>query len=349
MRRARTCGLARARIQVLRNSVSWMLRVKTLSALVGHWRNSRRIKHRKQYKVRVSVHWRAQCHAKWPRGGRDFHYPAGIRPTSSVSLLLALTTKPQVRIDLPKQNGIWIVISHNVEQLEQNFCVQDLHIWVATVEDRSQKVHQTATWNLKSKHLISFYIDWTYHGNWDIFLSVHVWLNAHRAGRRPQKCEMMRTENLGHIFKTQLNHVTAIVCSKGPHSEILSLHTVQCSLSRSSTSEKWKLRAWNLGQIFEIELWIVGQLYNRWLFSVAHCSKYLEIENRSSHIQCRSLHGFVETWLSNIAFHLRLFWLQTVLTGCYQFRIMLDIVSKLCLQPFEVLCSWIGIWADAFF
>ena len=43
--------------------------------------------------------------------------------------------------------------------------------------------------------------------------------------------------------------------------EIFSLRTIfaQCSSSSSSTSKKWELITWNLGQIFEIELWMVGQ------------------------------------------------------------------------------------------
>ena len=33
----------------------------------------------------------------------------------------------------------------------------------------------------------------------------------------------------------------------------------QCSSSSSMTSKKWEVKTWNLGQIFEIELWMVGQ------------------------------------------------------------------------------------------
>ena len=44
--------------------------------------------------------------------------------------------------------------------------------------------------------------------------------------------------------------------------EIFSLSTIfsQCPLSSSLTSEKRKLRTWNFGQIFEVELWLVGWL-----------------------------------------------------------------------------------------
>ena len=47
-------------------------------------------------KVQVSVHWMAQCHAKWPRGCRAFRHPAGIEPVLPYSLQLALTTQPRV-------------------------------------------------------------------------------------------------------------------------------------------------------------------------------------------------------------------------------------------------------------
>ena len=38
------------------------------------------------------------------------------------------------------------------------------------------------------------------------------------------------------------------------------------------------LRTWNLGQIFEIELWVVGEEHSRWLFTKADCSKNLKLK-----------------------------------------------------------------------
>ena len=35
-----------------------------------------------------------------------------------------------------------------------------------------------------------------------------------------------------------------------------------CSLRRSSTLKKWELRTWNLKQIFNIELWMLGQWHS---------------------------------------------------------------------------------------
>ena len=34
-------------------------------------------------KARESVHWRAQCHAKWPRGSREFQHSSGIEPKAN--------------------------------------------------------------------------------------------------------------------------------------------------------------------------------------------------------------------------------------------------------------------------
>ena len=60
----------------------FMLRVKTLSTPDYHWRNPRKQndRERSNIKARVSVHWLAQCHAKWLRSGRNFQHQAGIEP-----------------------------------------------------------------------------------------------------------------------------------------------------------------------------------------------------------------------------------------------------------------------------
>ena len=44
----------------------------------------------------------AQCHAKWPRGGRDFQHSSDIEPTSPNSLRLTLTAKPDTNQWLSK-------------------------------------------------------------------------------------------------------------------------------------------------------------------------------------------------------------------------------------------------------
>ena len=50
----------------------------------------------------VSVHWRARCHAKWPRGCREIQHPEGIEPMLPKSLQLKLNKKPWIFIDLKK-------------------------------------------------------------------------------------------------------------------------------------------------------------------------------------------------------------------------------------------------------
>ena len=42
---------------------------------------------------------------------------------------------------------------------------------------------------------------------------------------------------------------------------------VRCSSSKSSNSDEWKARTWNSGQIFEIEVLMVGQYHSEWWFS----------------------------------------------------------------------------------
>ena len=54
-------------------------------------------------KARVSVHWRAQCHAKWPRGATALQHSSGFEPKSPDLLWLTLTTKPLVRINYSKK------------------------------------------------------------------------------------------------------------------------------------------------------------------------------------------------------------------------------------------------------
>ena len=107
---------------------------------------------------------------------------------------------------------------------------------------------------------------------------------------------------------------------------LFSLRTIfaQCSSSSSSTLKKWELITWNLGQIFEIKLWMVGQLHRRWVFTWADCSKNLQIENRNSFCQDWWLHGLqhrisLNSFATDCAANF----------DCNQFRIAPDIVSKL--------------------
>ena len=125
---------------------------------------------------------------------------------------------------------------------------------------------------------------------------------------------------------------------------LFSLRTIfaQCASSSSSTLKKWELITWNLGQIFEIKLWMVGQLHRRWVFTWADCSKNLQIENRNSFCQDWWLHGLqhrisLNSFATDCAANF----------DCNQFRIAPDIVSKLLRAA--IWSRSIRIWADALF
>ena len=125
--------------------------------------------------------------------------------------------------------------------------------------------------------------------------------------------------------------------------EIFSLRSIlaQCSSWHRAAHWPWKgeLRTWNLGQIFEIKLWMVVQYHIGWLFTAADCSKNLNIENRSSSCQRWSLHGF-----------------QILHFICYLFGrklwlLLIQNHARHCFQAFvrhhlKWLCSAIRIWAD---
>ena len=63
-------------------------------------------------KAHVSLHWRAQCPAKWPRCGRGFQHSSGIELIMSpYTWRITLTTKPQVRINCPKKTLYFATLS----------------------------------------------------------------------------------------------------------------------------------------------------------------------------------------------------------------------------------------------
>ena len=101
----------------------------------------------------------------------------------------------------------------------------------------------------------------------------------------------------------------------------------------------WK--TWNLGQIFEIELWMVGQLHSRWLFTKKNCSKNLQIENRSSSCQRMSPHGFQTSNFICDRFDCKL-WLRSIQNHA-RHRSQAFACSHL------KSCWSIRIWADALF
>ena len=89
-------------------------------------------------KAWVSVHCLAlrlvsECHAKWPRGSKEFQHPAQIEPMSPDSLLLALTTKPWVQINLGKKQYMTCYILQpwtNFLRAGLLFQVQDCSSWL---------------------------------------------------------------------------------------------------------------------------------------------------------------------------------------------------------------------------
>ena len=84
----------------------------------------------------MSVHWRAHCHAKWPRGGKEFQHPQRIEPMSPDSLEIALTTEPWVHIDL-----LWKKV-HDSRYLatwnQPLLCMQDCCSRISLVEYQGQ-------------------------------------------------------------------------------------------------------------------------------------------------------------------------------------------------------------------
>ena len=93
---ASTCGRVLALSLTPSAPKQWKLDVKFLSARDSYWRNPRKRKYRvcSNIKARRSVHWLAQCQAKWPRGCKEFQHPARIESKLLDLLQLTLTTKP---------------------------------------------------------------------------------------------------------------------------------------------------------------------------------------------------------------------------------------------------------------
>ena len=161
------------------------------------------IRERKSYRerskinARVSVHWRARCHAKGQ--GATLLVPCGIwthvARLTATRLKLALN---HMQLFHWKIRFMTRHISyHSIP--EPIFCVKLLIFGLpkSNIEVRQDTV-ECLTANLKSWDIIGCYIDWS----WNIF-SPYILLNAHRAGHwPPQKSEKMRPWNLGHIFKT---------------------------------------------------------------------------------------------------------------------------------------------------
>ena len=141
------------------------------------------------------MHWRAQCHAKWPRGCKEFQHPARmevIEPKSPDTLETASITEPWVHINLPKKTLN--------DLLYQRQCISQPGSWnllfacrivvlrlLRLIIKARHDIPEFLYANLWSIHVFAFEIDWS----WNIFTShnFQVLLNAHRVAHRPQKRE----------------------------------------------------------------------------------------------------------------------------------------------------------------
>ena len=185
---ARGLVLARARVQVLQNSGSWMVvfRFTTLSARDRHWRNPRKKKYRERSSIkyaRVSARAPSQCHAKWPRRCRAFQHYSGIEPMSPNSLQLTLTTKPLVLINCLKKTAY---DSSYFATCNWFFCVQDCRTRTF------QREYQGQTRNtriLERRPLIDTSYRIQHRLELKYFHFAQFLLNAHRAAHRPRKSE----------------------------------------------------------------------------------------------------------------------------------------------------------------
>ena len=109
------------------------------------------------------VHWRAQCHTKWPRHSKRFHHQCGIKPEPSDSLWLTLTTKLWVHVTLQKKM-VYIIKFFAACNNFFECRIVILRLLRSNIKARHQKI-----WILERKPLIdtSFCIQ---HGlSWNIF------------------------------------------------------------------------------------------------------------------------------------------------------------------------------------
>ena len=183
---------ALARVQVLQNRGSQMIvfRFTTLSVRDCCWRNSKKkriivetLERGAIYKARVSVHWRAQCQAKWPRRVRAFQHLSGIEPMSPDSLQLTLTTKSLVHIKYLKTT---IYESSYFATCNWFFCIQDCCSGIVQVE------YQGRTRNtriLERKPLINTSYCILHRLGLKYFHYAQFLLNAHQTAHWPRKSE----------------------------------------------------------------------------------------------------------------------------------------------------------------
>ena len=181
----------------LSGSLMFMLKVKLLSGFHWlsvrdcHWRNSRGKKYREcsMIKLHVSVHWRAQCHAKWPtglRGGTKFQHPAAIKPILPDSLRLLRSRFNHLATGSYR--------STKKKQVYESLYLATLNygpiFYVSSRISRPDKIYQNSSHQtFFSIHIIAIIaqdIDWS----WRKKILAQFLLNAHQ----PQKCDKWELE-----------------------------------------------------------------------------------------------------------------------------------------------------------
>ena len=161
----------------------FMLRVKPFQRKIATDEISSNIK------ARVSVHGRAQCHAKWPRDSREFEHSAGIDPVSP-SLQLSLIVEPyRDHIDLQRKT---VHDSSHLATVNQFFACRIVVLGLPVLKLNFNARHDIPDckhFRYMSIYVIAWDIDWS----WNISLRTNFCLTLIEQLINIKKA---RTENL---------------------------------------------------------------------------------------------------------------------------------------------------------
>ena len=141
------------------------------------------------------MHWRAQCHAKWPMRGRAVQHSSGIEPICRPTLC------DSAQWDLPWPPSHWFLSiarkkTSYFATCNWFFCVQDCRTQIFQVEYQGQTRN---TRSFERKPLIEKSNCIRHRLELKYFHFAQLLLNAHRAAHQPRK---VRTDNLK--FRTDL-------------------------------------------------------------------------------------------------------------------------------------------------
>ena len=98
----------------------------------------------------MSVHWRAQCHAKWQRRCRRIHHLTGFEPMSPDYQRPALNTQPLVGINWTKKT-VSVCTDTNLHCTVSNFLI---NFWTARWlldSSHSEKARKSPQWLQKGR------------------------------------------------------------------------------------------------------------------------------------------------------------------------------------------------------